>query len=223
VAAALTFAFVAWENRAPVPLLAVRLFRHRSFAAAAIVSFAYGLGLFGSTYLVPVFVQDIAAYNAGRAGYLLVMPGLALAVAIAVGGRLTDRIAARYVITAGLALFALSSLLLAFAGALTPFWALAVALIIGRMGLGMLIPALNVGAVQSLTGTELAYASAAVNFVRQLGGAAGVNILAVVLEWRLSVYGAGNAAAAFHECFALVTVAFAVAIMPAWRIRHSGS
>jgi DHA2 family multidrug resistance protein len=219
----LTLAFVAWENRTPTPLLALRLFRHRSFAAAAIVSFAYGVGLFGTTYLVPVFVQEVAAYNASRAGYLLVVPGVALAVAIAVGGRLTDRLATRYVIAAGLVLFALSSLLLAFSGAATPFVALAAWLVIGRVGLGMLIPALNVGAVRALAGTELAYASAAVNFVRQLGGAAGVNLLAVVLEWRLSVYGAGNAAAAFHQCFALVTVAFAVAIIPAWRIRHSGS
>ena len=69
----------------------------------------------------------------------------------------------------------------------------------------MLIPALNVGAVQSLTGAELAYASSAVNFVRQLGGAAGVNLLAVFLEWRL--YGAmtrRKRRAAFHECFILV-------------------
>ena len=218
----LTLAFIGWEERAPTPLLALRLFRHRGFAAAAIVSFAYGLGLFGTTYLVPVFVQDIAAYNASRAGYLLVLPGLALAGAIVIGGRLTDRVDTRYVIVAGLALFALSSLLLAFSGAGTSFAALAAWLIIGRTGLGMLIPALNVGAVQSLSGTELAYASAAVNFVRQLGGAAGVNILAVVLEWRLAVQGPAGNAGAFHQCFALVTLAFAMAIMPAWRIRKSG-
>ena len=82
----------------------------------------------------------------------------------------------------------------------------------------MLIPALNVGAVASLSGTELAYASSSVNFVRQLGGAVGVNVLAVLLKWRLGAYGPANEARAFHECFALVTLAFAVAIMPAWSI-----
>src|SRR5439155_25674996 len=58
----LSLAFVAWENRAGTPLLMLSLFRHRPFARASIVSFAYGIGLFGTTYLVPVFVQDIAAY-----------------------------------------------------------------------------------------------------------------------------------------------------------------
>jgi EmrB/QacA subfamily drug resistance transporter len=218
---ALAAAFIGWEVRSPAPLLPIGLFRHPPFAGASIVAFAYGIGLFGTTYLVPVFAQDVAHYDAARAGYLLVPPGLALAVAISAGGRLTDRLQAAPIIVAGLALFALSSLLLTFSGARTGFALLALWLVIGRAGLGMLIPALNVGAVQSLAGSELAYASAAVNFVRQLGGSIGVNVLAVVLEWRLAVAGPGDPARAFHECFAIVTLAFALAIIPAWSIRRT--
>jgi DHA2 family multidrug resistance protein len=214
--------FVAWERRSGAPLLPVRLFRHRPFIGASIVAFAYGIGLFGTTYLVPVFAQEISRYNAAEAGYLLVPPGIALAVAIAAGGHLTDRVHPAPIIIAGLALFALSSLLLAFSGASTGFALLALWLIIGRIGLGMLIPALNVGAVQSLEGTELAYASSAVNFVRQLGGAIGVNLLAVVLEWRSGTLGEISPARPFHECFAIVTLAFALAIIPAWSIRRQG-
>jgi len=210
--------FIGWEMRTTSPLLPIRLFRHRPFANASIVAFAYGIGLFGSTYLVPVFAQEISHYDASEAGYLLVPPGVALAGAITIGGRLTDRIHPAPIIVTGLVLFAVSSLLLAFSGASTGFVLLALWLVIGRVGLGMLIPALNVGAVQSLSGTELAYASAAVNFVRQLGGAIGVNLLAVVLEWRLGTFGATNPARAFHECFAIVTLAFALAIVPAWFI-----
>ena len=217
---ALGAAFVAWELRTAAPLLPIALFRHRPFAAASVVAFAYGIGLFGSTYLVPVFVQDIAHYSAAEAGNLLVAPGIALAIAISAGGHLTDRMQAAPIVVAGLALFALSSLLLAFSGATTGFWLLALWLVVGRAGLGMLIPALNVGAVQSLAGTELAYASAAVNFVRQLGGAIGVNLLAVLLEWRTGVIGPADPAKPFHECFAIVTLAFALAIVPAWSIRR---
>ncbi len=216
---ALAAGFVAWEMRATAPLLPIRLFRHPPFAAAAIVAFAYGIGLFGSTYLVPVFVQEIAHYNASQAGNLLIVPGIALAVTIAVGGHLTDRLHPAPIIIAGLALFALSSLLLAFSGAATGFAVLALWLVIGRAGLGMLIPALNVGAVQALSGSELAYASSAVNFARQLGGAIGVNLLAVVLEWRSGAAAIADPARPFHECFAIVTLAFGLAIVPAWFIR----
>ena len=217
---ALAAGFIWWERHADAPLLPIRLFRHRPFTGAAIVAFAYGVGLFGTTYLVPVFAQEIAHYDAAQAGYLLLPPGIGLAVAIAIGGRLTDRMQPAPIIVAGLALFAASSLLMAFSGSQTGFVLLALWLIIGRVGLGMLIPALNVGAVQSLTGTELAYASSAVNFVRQLGGAVGVNLLAVILEWRSAELGAADAARPFHECFAIVTLAFALAIVPAWFIRR---
>ena len=187
-----------------------------------VVAFAYGVGLFGTTYLVPVFAQEVARFDAAQAGYLLLPPGIALAAAIAIGGRLTDRMQPAPIIIIGLALFALSSLLLAFSGLRTGFVLLALWLVIGRVGLGMLIPALNVGAVQSLAGSELAYASSAVNFVRQLGGAVGVNLLAVVLEWRAGAVGASDAARPFHECFAIVTLAFALAIVPAGFIRKHG-
>jgi EmrB/QacA subfamily drug resistance transporter len=219
---ALAAGFVHFEMRSPAPLLPIRLFRHRPFAGAAIVAFAYGVGLFGTTYLVPVFAQEIAHFDAAQAGYLLLPPGIALAAAIAIGGRLTDRMQPAPIIVIGLALFALSSLLLAFSGLRTGFVLLALWLVIGRVGLGMLIPALNVGAVQSLAGSELAYASSAVNFVRQLGGAVGVNLLAVVLEWRAGAVGAADAARPFHECFAIVTLAFALAIVPAGFIRKHG-
>ncbi len=222
-ASALTAGFVAWQFRAPAPLLPVRLLASPGFRAALLVAVAYGLGLFGTTYLVPVFVQDIAGYGPARAGNLLLAPGFALAVAIALAGRLTDRAPPRHVVAGGLACFALSSLLLAFATGATTFWLLALWLTIGRVGLGFIIPALNVGAVESLPPQYLGQASAAVNFARQLGGAIGVNLLAVLLEWRLSVYGTGSEATlAFRDCFLVVTIAFSAAVIPAASVRkHS--
>lgn len=216
-------AFVAWERRAKSPLLALELFANGSFRAASIVAFAYGVGLFGTTYLVPVFVQDIAGYSPVQAGNLLFVPGLVLAVMIVFAGRLTDRAHARYVIAAGLALFAVSSFLLALVDASTAFWLLALWIGIGRAGLGLIIPSLNVGAVQALPPEHLGHAASVVNFARQLGGAIGVNLLAVLLEWRLAAYAAsGQATPAFRDCFLVVTIAFTAALIPAFAIRKQG-
>ena len=91
---------------------------------------------------------------------------------------------------------------------------------IGRSGLGLIIPALNVGAVETLPGEYLGQASAAVNFARQLGGAIGVNLLAVLLEWRLGFHDEpAGATLAFRDCFLVVTIAFAAAVLPALSIR----
>ncbi|HUH94152.1 MAG TPA: DHA2 family efflux MFS transporter permease subunit [Casimicrobiaceae bacterium] len=220
-ALAFTAAFVARERRTRAPLLALSIFGSRGFRAASIVAFAYGVGLFGTTYLVPVFVQDVAGYSPAQAGNLLFVPGLALAAAIAFAGRLTDRAHARHVVAAGLACFAVSSLLLALATGATGFWILALWLAIGRAGLGLIIPSLNVGAVQALAPEHLGQAASVVNFARQLGGAIGVNLLAVLLEWRLAVYGESAAGTpAFRDCFLVVTIAFAAAVLPALAIRR---
>ena len=211
---ALSIGFVGWERRTPRALLRVELFRHRGFVGAALVAFAYGAGLFGTTYLVPVLVQEISGFNAREAGLLLAPPGIVLALAMTVGGRLTDRLTPRLVVITGLVLFAASTLLFTRADTATGFWTLAAWLALGRVGLGLVIPALNVGAVQALRGAELAYASAGVNFIRQLGGAAGVNLLAVLLQWRMLAYPA-DPARAFHECFAVATAVFLLAALPA--------
>ena len=217
---ALAGAFVAWERRTPRALLRVELFRHRAFVGATLVAFAYGAGLFGTTYLVPVFVQTVAAFSARDAGLLLAPAGVTLAFAITIGGRLTDRFPPRLVVIAGLVVFSLSSFLLARADRVTGFWLLAAWLALGRIGLGLIIPALNVGAVQALTGHELAYASAGVNFIRQLGGAVGVNVLAVLLEFRSLAWPA-DPARPFHECFIVVTFAFVLAALPArWMVQR---
>jgi MFS family permease len=214
VGVALGTAFVAWQRRTPHALLNVALFRHRGFQGAALVAFAYGVGLFGTTYLLPVLVQQVAAYDAAEAGALLAPGGVALAVAMALSGRFTDRMPARRLVIVGLVLFAVSSLLFTRATATTGFWVLAFWILLGRVGLGLIIPALNVGAVQALEGSELAYASAGVNFIRQIGGAVGVNLLAVLLEWA-SARHPPPAPEAFHECFWVVTLAFALAVLPA--------
>jgi EmrB/QacA subfamily drug resistance transporter len=219
--ALLAYAFIHRELRTPHPLLDVRLFRSRSFVGAALVSLAYGVGVFGSTYLVPVLVQEVAHFSASRAGLLLLIPGIALGIAIVFGGRLSDVIGPRPIIIGALVMFALSSFLLTFAAPETGFWTLGAWLAIGRIGLGLMIPALNVAALQPFKGIEIAQASGAVNFVRMLGAAIGVNLLAILLEWRLDVYGPG-APAAFHECFAVVTLAFLIATIPASWTGKSG-
>jgi EmrB/QacA subfamily drug resistance transporter len=212
--------FIAWEFRVRAPLLALRLFSGGGLRATALVALTYGLGLFGTTYLIPVFVQDVAGYSPSRAGALLIVPGIGLAVTIALAGRWTDRLDPRWIVIAGLALFGLSSLLMAFAGRETGFTVLGIWLLIGRIGLGMIIPALSVAAVQALDERYIAYAASSVNFARQLGGTIGVNLLAVLLEWRLGVHGGAGAVTAFQECFGVVTIAFVAAIAAAWSIRR---
>ena len=58
----------------------------------------------------------------------------------------------------------------------------------GRLGLGLILPALNAGALRALPREQLAHGSGSLNFVRQLGGAFGVNLLSVVIERRTAFH-----------------------------------
>lgn len=184
IAAVTGTAFVAWELVTPAPMLNLKLYANRTFAAASAVALIFGAGIYGSTYLMPLFVQTIQGYTATRAGLLLMPAGLVLTVFFPIAGRLTDRFSAWQMIVAGSVIFALSSLLQGDIDVDTGFWTAAWWMVLGRIGLAMIMPALNAGALQALPPTLIAQGSGAVNFMRQLGGALGVNGLSVMLERR---------------------------------------
>lgn len=185
---------VLWELRCPSPMLDLTLFRNPRFAAGSAVMVIMGMGLFGSTYLIPLFVQSIQGYTPTRSGLLLMPAGLILAVVFPIAGRLSDRLPPRWPTVIGLGLFAYSAWLMGGVGTDTPFWTFAYWIVLGRIGLGLLMPAVTTGAMRSLAGAELNQGSGMVNFLRQLGGAFGVNLLAIRLERATASHGAALAA-----------------------------
>lgn len=176
--------FVLWQFRTPHPLLNFALLRHRVFTSACIVSFIYGAGMFGSTYLVPQFAQGIQRLLPEGVGLMMMPSGLVMAAIFPVAGRISDRISPAILVSIGLFLFGISSLWMQGIDANTPFWTLAWWIAISRIGLGFILPALNAGGVRSLPADELSQGSGVINFVRQLGGAFGTNLLAILLGER---------------------------------------
>ena len=61
--------------------------------------------------------------------------------------------------------------------------------IVGRIGLGFILPSLNLGAMKGVHHTLIPQGSSIINFIRMVGGAAGVSLCAIVLEWRLAAHG----------------------------------
>ena len=182
LAAGCAVAFVVQERRVRSPILALNVFYNFRFAAASAVAFSVGMGLFGSTYLIPLFVQTIQAYMPTESGLLLMPAGIALGVVFPLAGRLSDFMPAHLLIMFGLFLFGLSSYLVSAVDTSTCFWDLACWVAIGRIGLGSIMPALNAGALRVLNSTQVGQGAGIINFVRQLGGAVGVCMLSVYLE-----------------------------------------
>lgn len=189
VAGAATLGFLAWEAMAPAPLMNLNVFRHGGFTMAAIVAFIYGSAIFGSTYLLPLLVQLVQGYTPTRSGLVMMPAGFAVALAFLIAGRLADIMPPWLPVCFGLLLFAWSSWLIAQVGTDTAFWDLAMWILIGRVGLGLTMPNMNVGAMRALPANLFGQGAGTINFFRMLGGAFGTNLLAVHLEQRTQLHG----------------------------------
>src|ERR671911_525274 len=107
VGAILTAAFVAWELRTPAPMLPMRFFRDRAFAAANGASLLMYFGMFGSIFLLTQFFQTAQGYSPLEAG-LRVLPWTIMPMFVApIAGALSDRIGGRPFLAGGLALQAI--------------------------------------------------------------------------------------------------------------------
>lgn len=229
-------AFIQWQRRLShvhrgphqqAPLMNLALFNHRQFAMGSIVAFIYGTALFGSTYLLPVYLQMGLGLSAVHVGTMLLPAGIILGITIALVGRLADRQPAHLLVSVGLALLALGFALMVTVNLQTSIWVLVAWAIVGRVGLGFVLPSLNLGSMRGLPPHLIPQGSSVISFVRMVGGATGVSLCAIVLEWRLAAHGQSLAhpntnparLLAFNESFLMLAGICAVAIVAAWQLR----
>jgi EmrB/QacA subfamily drug resistance transporter len=241
VAVATLTVFVAWQRKlghranaaqrqgeapAQAPLMNLAVFRQREFTMGSIVAFIYGIALFGSTYLFPVYMQLGLGLSASTVGTLLLPAGLLLAITIAIVGRLADKHPAYLLVSIGLALLTTGFALMVTVNLNTSLWTLMVWAMVGRIGLGFVLPSLSLGAMRGLHKDLIPQGASTISFLRMVGGACGVSLCAIVLEWRLGVHNASLAGlpsaerlAAFNESFVMLACVCALAVVAAWRLR----
>jgi EmrB/QacA subfamily drug resistance transporter len=176
-------AFVVWELRARAPMLPMRFFRSRAFAATNGLSLAMFFGVFGSIFLLAQFFQTTQGYSPLQAG-LRTLPWTGMPMIVApIAGLLSDRIGPRPLMAAGLALQAIA---IAWLGAiLTPeiaYSRLIIPFVLAGTGMALVFaPAAN-AVLASVRPEEAGQASGVTNAVRELGGVIGVAVLASVFS-----------------------------------------
>lgn len=224
-------ATILWLRRARrtgrEALINLDLFGCRTYSYGSLVAFIYGIALFGSTYLLPVYMQVALQLPASHVGTILLPSGIVLAITIGIAGRLTTRLPTYVMVSGGLVLLAASFALMPTVGLQTGLWVLVAWAILGRIGLGFILPSLNLGAMRPLDKALIPQGASAINFLRMLGGATGVSLCAIVLEWRLAAHGdaltrPGTSLArlaAFNESFLLLAAICGLAVIAAWQLR----
>lgn len=209
-------------KRREEPIIHLQLFAQRTFSMGSIVAFAYGFGLYGSTYLIPVFLQNALAFSASAAGMALLPSGITLVVMLPLAGRLADHYPPKWITLFGLVIFGASFLIFAALGGAIAYLAIIAATVIGRIGLGLILPALNLATLRHMEPHQLGQSSVVVSYARQLGGVMGVAIMAVFVEWRETIYGTTPPGihTAYAQGFLFLAAVFVLAVAAAALMRQ---
>ena len=204
-------------NRRNEPIINLKVFGQRTFAMGTIVSFSYGFGLYASTYLIPVFLQNALSYSASAAGIALLPSGIALVVMLPLAGLMADHYAPKWITLIGLVMFGASFLDFSIQAEGMQYREIIFATVVGRIGLGMILPALSLATLRHMEPHQLGQSSVVFSYARQLGGVMGVAVIAVFIEWRETLYGTfpPGVYTAYSQGFMLLSAIFVVAVIAA--------
>ena len=179
---ALSFALLMWrEMTTDEPIINFRVLKSRQLAAGVSIAAVLGLALFGSIFVLPIFLQNLHGLTANQTG-LVILPGaIASAVTMAFVGKNANRLDARMTVSIGAMLFFVAMWMLArmtlASGPEQTFWPL----IMRGVGLGLIFVPLTSASMAELKVTELAQGTGMFNLTRQLGGSLGIAIMATLL------------------------------------------
>jgi EmrB/QacA subfamily drug resistance transporter len=183
VASIALIAIFGWHAlRTERPLLDVRLYAKRVFAAASLTTFGLGAALFGAMILVPLYYQQVRGESVIITGLLVAPQGLGMLIVAPFTARLTARFGGGRVAVVGVLILVLTSVPLAFIGASTSIALISLILLVRGVAIGLsFIPATTV-AYASLRTDQLSDATPQLNVLQRVGGAIGTAVLAVVLQ-----------------------------------------
>jgi len=175
--------FFVRERSTRAPMLDLRLFRERAFSVANASGFLMSAGMFGSIFLLTLYVQQVLGASPLEAG-LRTMPWTGTIMIVApVAGLLAGRIGSRPVVVTGLSLQAAALMwIAAIAGWHTPYNDLLLPFVLGGVGMGLTFAPLSEAVMGSVTGNRQGQASGAFNSIRELGGVFGVAVLGAVFQ-----------------------------------------
>ena len=177
----LLVAFVAWEKRAPEPMVPLRLFRERAFAMGNAPTFLMSGAIFAGAYLVAEEFQFARHYSPVSTG-LRLLPFFATPMIISpLAGALSDRTGRRPVMVTGLALLSAGFTWVAFRGSLTTSWVeLTLALLVAGVGISMALPTVPTAVLNAVAPREMGKASGINYMAQRLGGVFAIAISTAV-------------------------------------------
>ncbi len=179
-----SFYFFIWRELTYLhPIVELRVLKDMNLSIGSVLSFVLGFGLFGSTFVIPLYTQTIMGWTALQAGLLMVPSTVFTAIMMPLVGKMLERgVSTRWLIASGMIIFFVYSLmaykiLTPNTGSEAFFWIL----IIRGVGLGLLSIPITTMSLSTLKGQQIGQGAALSGMLRQLGGSFGVALISTYL------------------------------------------
>ena len=181
--------FIMAEFTVKHPLIELGLFRDFNFSVSNLILFIFGLGMFGSNFLLPIYLQNSLGYTPFQAGLVFLPVGILLGITSPIAGLITDRFSAKVPVVIGLSLMAFTLYKLSFLSFFSMHSQIMFPLYIRGVGMAMIFSPLTTIAISSISNQKMAQASGLINVIRQVGGSFGVAIFGTILTQRTIYHG----------------------------------
>ncbi len=185
VAAVCLIALVIWEWFHKEPIIEMRLFKNFNFLSSNLMMFAFGVMLFSSLVMMPLFLQTLTGYTAELAGLAISAGGLVILIEMPIVGQLTQRLQVRYIIAAGWLALVIGmvysarnlDLLISFGFAT---WMR----ILQVLGIGLLFVPITLAAYIGMPQEKSSSVAGMINFMRNIGASVGTSMVATLIARR---------------------------------------
>jgi MFS transporter, DHA2 family, multidrug resistance protein len=173
---------------APQPIVDLTAFADRNFWTGSLFSFVMGIGLYGLTYIYPVYLASVRGYSSLMIGKTMFVTGVCMFIMAPISGRLMTRVDPRLMIAVGFAGFALGTLQASYVTADWDFWELLVPQMLRGFSLMLCMVPINNLALGTMPPQRMKNASGLFNLTRNLGGAVGLALINTLLDKRMDLH-----------------------------------
>jgi DHA2 family multidrug resistance protein len=199
-----------WELSREDPIVDFRMLKERNFFLATFTMFMLGFVLYGTTMLLPIFLQTLMGYTAMLSGLVLSPGGFVVLLMLPLVARLLSRFEARWLVVYGLLVTSLSLLHMASFNLYIDFRTAMLARIFQSAGMAFLFVPINVMAFYFIPKEKINNATGLMNLARNIGGSVGIANVTTLLARR----------AQFHQS---VLVSHLTPLDPAYQTAISGA
>ncbi|MEI8085593.1 MAG: DHA2 family efflux MFS transporter permease subunit [Paludibacter sp.] len=180
--------FLTHELNTEHPLIDLRLLMDRNFGMSNVVMLIFGIGMFGSTFLLPLYLQNSMGYTALQSGAVFLPVGILQGFMSPLSGWFSDKVSPKTPIFVGIGLLVFSFFLNSKLSFLSERDLVMTSLYLRGFAMGMVYTPLSTLSLMTIPREKMAQASGITNTVRQIGGSLGVALLSTVLTTRVNYH-----------------------------------